>query len=102
MSCYLRSKSLKLTVKIFDHLKVELVECRQKLRDGADALVRHVDAVVNGQRDETRMKTRPKSLKKRSHTKYAQIWINHEGFVHKLRQDIRREIAVQVSTILRP
>ena len=43
-------------------LQVELVEGGQKLRHRADALVRHVDAVVDGDGDEARVQRGPQAL----------------------------------------
>ncbi len=43
-------------------LQVELVERREELGDGADALVRHVDAVVDGDGDEARVEGGPQAL----------------------------------------
>ena len=43
-------------------LEVELVEGRQELGDGADALVCHVDAVVDGQGHEAGVERRPEAL----------------------------------------
>ena len=43
-------------------LQVELVERGQELRHRADALVRHVDAVVDGDGDEARVQRGPEPL----------------------------------------
>lgn len=43
-------------------LQVELVERGEELSDGADAFVGYVDAVIDRDRDETGMKTRPQTL----------------------------------------
>ena len=43
-------------------LKVELIERRQELSDGADAFVSYVDAVADGQTDETGMEAGPETL----------------------------------------
>ena len=43
-------------------LQIELVERGQELRDGADALVGHVDAVVDGDGDEARVQRGPQPL----------------------------------------
>ena len=43
-------------------LEVELVESGEELGDGADALVSHIDAVTDGQTDQTRMEARPEAL----------------------------------------
>lgn len=43
-------------------LKVELVECRKELGDGAHALVGHVDAIVDGQGHQARMQAGPQPL----------------------------------------
>ena len=43
-------------------LEVELVQGGEQLGDGADALVRHVDAVANGQADQARMEAGPQTL----------------------------------------
>ena len=43
-------------------LEVELVECWQELCHCADTLVCHVDAVVDGEGDETGVERRPKTL----------------------------------------
>ena len=43
-------------------LQVELVEGGEELRDGADALVGHVDAVVDGDGDEARVQRGPQAL----------------------------------------
>ena len=45
-------------------LQVELVEGGEELRDGAYALVGHVDAVVDGDRDEARVQRRPQALRR--------------------------------------
>ena len=43
-------------------LQVELVEGGEELRDCADALVGHVDAVVDGHGDEARVQRGPQAL----------------------------------------
>ena len=43
-------------------LKIELVERRYKLSNGANALIGHVDTVIDGQRGQPRMKAGPQSL----------------------------------------
>ncbi len=43
-------------------LQVELVERGEELGDGADALVSHVDAVVDGDRDQAGVQGGPQAL----------------------------------------
>ena len=43
-------------------LKVELVQGGEQLGDGTDTLVRHVDAVCQGETDEARVEAGPESL----------------------------------------
>ena len=43
-------------------LEVELVQGGEELGDGADALVRHVDAVADGQADQPRLEAGPETL----------------------------------------
>ena len=48
--------------KVHFYLEVELVQRRQQLSDRTDALVRDVDAVVDGDGDEAGVQGRPQAL----------------------------------------